>query len=130
MSIEINWLDDSHTIIAVHFIGEWNLQSYQTIVDASAQMMQTVANPVHLIHDFSQSHSAPRDLLAGIHYANKRLSSNQGISVLVNANSVIKAYILMAKHTGLPAAMRVYHAHSQEEALQVIQKKAQRIQTS
>jgi hypothetical protein len=130
MPIQIDWFDPKRRLIQVCFIGEWNLRRYRTLIDISNSMIQSVSHKVHLIHDFSQSQSTPRDLLVGMQYANKKLLANQGLTVLINANSVIKSYVLMAKRTGLPAVTHIYHATTLEEALQVIRKNAYRVKTS
>lgn len=130
MPIQIDWLNQQQNIIYVRFIKEWNLRRYRTLIDTSNRMIQTVSHPVHLIHDFSQSESTPRELLVGMQYANKQLSANQGLTILINANSVISAYVLMAKRTGLPSARHIYHATSFEESLHLIKKHAHRINAS
>lgn len=130
MPIQIDWLNTEQTVIYVRFLGNWNRQSYMTLIDTAKSMMESVSSKVHLIHDFSQSSSTPRDLLVGMQYANKQLVPNQGLTVLVNANSVIQAYVLMAKRTGLPVASQIYYATSKEDALQVIKKKAHRTTTN
>lgn len=129
MPIQIDWLNKEQTVIYVRFLGKWDRHSYQTLVDTTQSMIDSVSHKVHLIHDFTQSHSTPRDLLVGMQYANKQLPVNQGLSVFINANSVIQAYVLMAKRTGLPAASHIYYANSIEDALQTIKKKAHRIKT-
>ena len=130
MPIQLDWLNKEQTIIYVRFLGRWNRHSYTTLVDTSKSMIESVEHQVHQIHDFTQSHSTPRDLLAGMQYANKQLAPNQGLTILLHANSVIQAYVLMAKRTGLPLANHIYQAISTEDALQVIRKKAKPTKTS
>jgi len=130
MPIQIDWLNEEHNIIYVRFLGKWNRYSYTSLVDTTNAMIETVSNEVHLIHDFTQSQATPRDLLAGLQYANKQLRPNQGLSIYLNANSVIHAYVLMAKRTGLPATAHIYYANSKETAIELIEKKAPRTKTS
>lgn len=127
MPISMSWYGDSQRMIQARFVGKWDVADFMTMLDNSATMMRTVSYPVHLICDFSASTTTPRDLLAGFQFANRILPSNQGVVVYLNANSVIKAFVLMAKRTGLPAAKHIYNADSREDALQIIIDRAHRV---
>ena len=129
MPIQIDWFNQEHTIISARFMGKWNRHSYTMLIDIAKSMIETVEHHVHLIFDFSQSQSAPRDLLVGMQYANKQILPNQGLTVYINANSVILAYVLMAKRTGLPLASRIFYAESKDAALQILNKKVNPTQT-
>ena len=130
MPISISWYGDSQRMIQARFMGQWDVSDFMTVLENSASLMRQVEHPVHLIYDFSSSTATPRDLLAGYHFANRILQSNQGVVVYVNANSVIKAFVLMAKRTGLPAARHIYNADSREDAYRIIIDKAHRVQQS
>lgn len=130
MPISIGWYGDSQRMIQARFIGQWDVSDFINVLENSASLMRQVTHPVHIIYDFSASTATPRDLLAGYHFANRILPSNQGVVVYVNANSVIKAFILMAKRTGLPAAKYIYNADSQEDAYRLIIDKAHRVRQS
>lgn len=130
MPISIGWYGDSQRMIHARFIGQWDVSDFINVLENSASLMQQVTHPVHVIYDFSASTATPRDLLAGYHFANRILPSNQGVVVYVNANSVIKAFVLMAKRTGLPAAKYIYNTDSREDAYRLIIDKAHRVQQS
>ncbi len=130
MPISISWYGDSQRMIQARFMGQWDVSDFIMVLENSASMMRQVSHPVHVIYDFSTSTATPRDLLAGFHFANRILPSNQGVVVYVNANSVIKAFVLMAKRTGLPAAKYIYNADTREDAYRLIIDKAHRVQQS
>jgi|GEM_PF-5182457 len=120
MPISISWYGDSQRMIRARFIGNWDVSDFMSVLDNSATMMRQVPHPVHVIYEFAESTATPRDLLAGFHFANRILPTNQGVVVYVNANAVIKAFVLMAKRTGLPAVKHIYNTDSREDALRII----------
>lgn len=130
MPINIGWSGSSQRIIQVRFVGEWDVADFITILENSATMMRYVNHPVHVLYDFKESSSTPRDLLAGLHFANRILPTNQGVVVYINANSVIKAFILMAKRMGLPASKFIYNADSREQAYQIMIEKGYQAYTA
>jgi hypothetical protein len=127
MGIQVAWMNDSKTVLVARFLGEWTMGDYFRFVDEREALMQAQPHMVHLLYDFSESSSNPQDFLAGTQYANKHMPNNQGLVIYLKANSVIKAYMLMAKRTGLPVTRYVYTAESKEEALSLIEKKANRV---
>lgn len=127
MPIQIAWLSEEKTVIVARFVGEWTMSDYFRFVDEREGLIKAQPHLVHLIYDYSESVSNPKDLLAGAQYANKHMPSNQGVVVFLKANAVIKAFMLMAKRTGLPVTRYVYTAESKDEALSLIEKKAKRV---
>lgn len=127
MPIQISWLNEEKSVLVARFVGEWGMNDYFRFVDEREGLIQAQPHLVHLIYDYSDSSSNPKDLLAGAQYANKHMPSNQGVVVFLKANAVIKAFMLMAKRTGLPVTRYVYTAETKEEALSLIEKKAKRV---
>jgi hypothetical protein len=127
MAIQVSWLDESKTVLIAHYAGEWTMSDYFRFVDEREAMIMAQPHLVHIIYDYTDSNSTPKDLLAGAQYANKHMPRNQGLVVFLKANAVIKAFTLMAKRTGLPVTRYVYTAESKEEALSLIEKKAHRV---
>ena len=127
MAIQVSWMDESKTVLVARFTGEWTMSDYFRFVDEREVMIMAQPHKVHIIYDYTESISNPKDLLAGAQYANKHMPNNQGIVVFLKANPVIKAFMLMAKRTGLPVTRYVYTAESKDEALLLIEKKANRV---
>jgi hypothetical protein len=127
MAIQVSWMDESKTVLVARYAGEWTMGDYFRFVEEREALIMAQAHKVHIVYDYSDSTSTPKDLLAGAQYANKHMPNNQGIVVLLKANPVIKAFMLMAKRTGLPVTRYVYTAESKEEALSLIEKKAHRV---
>lgn len=120
MPVNIGWYGKSQRLIQARFIEQWDVADFITTLENSASLMSQVNHPVHMIFNFNESTSTPRDLMAGFHFANRILPTNQGVVVYVRANAVIKAFILMAKRTGLQATKHIYNADTREEAYQII----------
>lgn len=120
MPVNIGWYGNSQRIIQARFVGYWDVADFITTFENAAALMSQVSHPVHVIYDFEESTSTPRDFLAGLHFANRILPTNQGVVVYVRANAVIKAFVLMAKRTGLPAAQHIYNADTREQAYQIM----------
>jgi hypothetical protein len=127
MAIQVSWMDESKTVLVARFTGEWTMSDYFRFVDEREVMIMAQPHKVHIIYDYTESSSNPKDLLAGAQYANKHMPTNQGLVVFLKANPVIKAFMLMAKRTGLPVTRYVYTAESKDEALLLIEKKANRV---
>jgi hypothetical protein len=127
MGIQVSWLNESKTVLVARFVGEWTMGDYFRFVDEREALIMAQPQTVHLLYDYSESTATPKDLLAGAQYANKHMPNNQGLVIFLKANSVIKAFMLMAKRTGLPVTRYVYTAESKEEALSLIEKKANRV---
>lgn len=130
MPITIGWYRNTNHIVQMSFDSQWDLSDFTAAIDKSTHLINAVPYTVHLIYDFSNSLTTPRDLLAGLQYANRLLPHNQGIVVYLNANAVIKAFILMAKRAGLPAAKYIYNADTHEQALKIIEDKAHRVHSA
>lgn len=130
MPVNVGWYGKSHRLIQARFVGQWDVADFMTTLENSASLMSQVDHIVHMIYNFNDSTSTPRDLLAGFHFANRILPANQGVVVYVRANAVIKAFILMAKRTGLPASKHIYNADTREEAYQIIIEHEHRVHTA
>ena len=125
MPIDIHWHKQNHLIVLT-FKGQWDNESFIDALTKSTHAILETPHTVHMIYDFSESNTPPRDMLAGLHYANRVLPPNHGVVIYLNANSVIKAFILMAKRFDLAVTRYLYHASSHQEALHVIKAKAER----
>jgi len=130
MPINLGWYNNTHNIMQLRFTEQWDVTDFITALDKRAQYIHNVPHTVHMIYDFSESLATPRDLLAGLQHANRTLPQNQGIVVYLNANAVIKAFVLMAKRTGLPATKYLYNADTREQALNIIHEKAPRVHSA
>lgn len=130
MPIHVDWDPQQPRIMRLTFIGKWNRRDFIAALDACAEQIFQTPRTVHVIYDFNESAAPPRDMLAGLQHANRILPPNQGVVVYLNANSVVKAFLLMAKRYDLPATRYIYNADSYTEALALIRKKAPRMQTT
>ncbi|MEM9952836.1 MAG: hypothetical protein AAFV93_02095 [Chloroflexota bacterium] len=127
MPVSLNWYGAAQRMVRARFMGEWDVSDFITAYQNSVDLMQQVSYPVHMIYDFRESTSTPRDLLGGFQHINKMLPKNQGVVVYVGANSVIKAFVLMAKRMGLRAVKHIYTVDTDEEAFKIIIEKAHRV---
>lgn len=132
MPISVTWHNINQTIIKMTFDGLWDVADFIAAHDRSLKMMHQVSHcqTIHMMLDFKVSQATPRDLLSGFQYINRTLPPNQGIVVYINANSVIKAFVLMAKRAGLPATEFIYHADTLDDAYRLIDAKAYRVHSA
>lgn len=130
MPISLNWYGTSQRMILARFTDEWDVSDYITAYQNSVNLMQQVSYPVHMIYDFRESITTPRDMLGGFQHINKLLPPNQGVVVYVGANSVMKAFVMMAKRMGLRTAKYIYLVDSTEDAYRIIIEKAHRVEHS
>ncbi|MEL6308918.1 MAG: hypothetical protein AAFN11_13170 [Chloroflexota bacterium] len=128
MPIDIQWHKQQPRLMELTFKGQWDNEAFVDALTTSTQAILETPHTVHMIYNFSESSTPPRDMLAGLHFANRVLPPNQGVVVYLNANSVIKAFVLMAKRFDLAVTRYLYHADSHQEAFKLIKTKAERTQ--
>ena len=120
MPITYEWDNPEQTILLETFEGRWTLEEYHTLVDAAADMLNSVEGYVHVIADFSQSRSSPKNIMSGARYAEKRLPRNQGVVVFVQPNVIFQAFIRVAQQLNFRAARHLLLADDLDEARQMI----------
>ncbi|NDJ52318.1 MAG: hypothetical protein GYB68_04425 [Chloroflexi bacterium] len=85
MAIHSVWANESKTIMAVVFEGQWTWDEYFASVDERTVMMDSVNHQVDFIVDFRDSAPLPKMALKNLAKAAQQTHPNQGMTVIVGA---------------------------------------------
>lgn len=121
MGIHTRWDDIERTIVVCEFEANWSLEEFHTMVDEVYEMMKSVDYRVYLIHDFSKSRVSPRQWLSTGSHIEKRQSQNSAETVVIGANTFVKAMLNIAQKLFLKN-IRVDMADTLPEAYKIIER--------
>jgi hypothetical protein len=91
MSIKVIWDNTEKTIIRFIYSRGWTLSDFYTALQESRSMLDTVNYPVDFIIDVRESSMIPDGVLSHSKPITSRKHPNQGKSVIVGANALVRA---------------------------------------
>lgn len=95
MPIYAEWDNSNHTIIRIHVHDPWKIEEYFEGTDHAHVLMSTVAHPVHLLYDLTDSFNVPRDLLSSLRRIDQHFVPPQGLTICVKTPLYLKAVMQM-----------------------------------
>ncbi len=121
---ECRWDDENEKTILLHiYSGDVVLQDYFTMTDRSKEMMESVSHTVHTIMDRTAAISQPAGISAALRYANKNMSHNQGLRLIVGGNRFTRLMVDIGHMVAPNLVSEVYFADSLQEARALIAEK-------
>jgi len=94
MGIQVEWADQSQTIVHQIFTGSWTWEEFYSATQQSKQMVASAERIVHIVSDLRESESLP--LGGALTHARNSLGhmpSNWGVLVIVTRNAFIRAMV-------------------------------------
>jgi hypothetical protein len=94
MSIQVDWADETKTVILETFQGNWTWEEFYAISQQAFNMIRSVNHMVHIFSDFRASGSLP--VGGAITHAGNVLSdmpANWGLLVIINQNLLINIMV-------------------------------------
>jgi hypothetical protein len=130
MGIRLTWDNEQHTILVQTYEDPWSLEDYQRCAEETGQTITGQQHTVHVIIDNSRSKETPSNILSVVRYADSIVAPNQGIVVIVRANSTFRALSNVSRKIAPRATRNTYFAASLEDARHLIAEKNERLTPS
>lgn len=119
MTISICWDNEAHNVLRMTHNGAWNFQELNEAVETGWQMVNTVAHPVDIIHEFQPGVQLPSNLISGF-YRMMRQPVHPNLSGLIVFVGVTKVgrnlLLIMRRMYPSPRLNHVYFVDTLDEA--------------
>ncbi len=116
MSIKVNWLDTSQTIVRWDFEGTWTVEEYTEAAMATGRLTKDVPNYYVLTVGVERT---PPHVITAILSVHRRAMPNFRFTVMVAPPNYVKSLGQIISELP-PARSRFYFADTEAEALQII----------
>ncbi|MCA0458026.1 MAG: hypothetical protein LCI00_28930 [Chloroflexi bacterium] len=94
MPISVKWFDDSHTCVVVTYQGRWSWAEFQTAVDETNQLLNTVEHKVAIIEDTAMGGMLPPgNIVANGRNAIASFPKNISLIIVVLNSSLIRTFL-------------------------------------
>src|SRR5688572_14525753 len=98
MPVTAAWLDEAHTIIHQRYEGKWDWQDfYASFKNEVNPMMSSVAHPVHLLADVSDSAAIPAGNLFHTRNVLSQLPPNWGLAIVYGGSRFVDVLVKIFK---------------------------------
>lgn len=130
--IVTEWADDSKRVICIHFTSPFTREEYEQMNAQKVQMMKSVAHPVDLILDASQTRTIPADLFNEFRRSAQWVIETKQLEnlILAHSNVFIRSLVQMMIEMYPQISHKIRLAKSVEEARELLQKKYTAIQNT
>jgi hypothetical protein len=122
MTINIVWDNPEKTIARYDYEGKWSWEELYKALQEFHQMLDTVNHPVDVIIDMQRTRLLPENVLARGSNVGQMVHPNQGITVVVGANSLVRAMADLYKRIYAKKAANFFMASKLDEAHAIIAK--------
>lgn len=94
MTIQVEWMDDTQTVVRQIFNGTWTWDDFYKTSTESKQLIASVEQIVHIFSDMRESESLPMSGVL-VHARNvlSNMPANWGLLVIITRNSFIRAMV-------------------------------------
>jgi hypothetical protein len=121
MTVNIRWLDPSHSILLHDYIGGYTIADYFDALASTQKMLASVEYRVDIVSDLSKGTLQDTGILKAINDTENYLHPQHYLFVLIGADAFIERTIDLAKQILPGMERRVRLATSLPEALVIIQ---------
>lgn len=91
MTIEVTWIDDTHTGILVDFRGKWTWDDLRAANEKSSELIKSVTYPVDTVNDLTHSGGLPNGALTEGRAMMHGFESGEGLMLVVQAGGFVKS---------------------------------------
>jgi len=120
MPITVSWYDENERIVLEHVAGDFTLDEFFIMADECEELCMQKDYTVDVILDMTDSGRAPRNPMAGVRYARKKMTPNQRMVIFVNPDTFVRTLIRMSERMRITSSDQIKIAHSVSEALGLI----------
>lgn len=125
MTTTIYWYDDQQTILYYQAQSSWTWSDFYHLMSQICQMTANKPAPVHIIADFTECPSLPKDALLHFRSLSDQLPDNIGIVAMVGVRPIIRyLYTTFARiYAKLTQILDMRFVNTLDEALELFSKK-------
>jgi hypothetical protein len=121
MPIQADWDNDTQTVIRIHAHDPWTIEEYSQATLQAYSMMESLTACVHVIIDFTDAYSFPKNMLSGASGANVHIHPRQGLVVIVKISPYLRAVIKATLRVFPRLKHNVFFTQTVQEAYTLIQ---------
>ena len=120
MPVRAQWDNEDHTIIRYPMQDPWELAEYSEATGHVWTLIETVDHFVHIIVDFTDVYSFPRNLLSGASTTNSQLHPRQGLVIGVKVSPYLQTVVRIAARFFPRLGQNVFFTQTLPEAYDLI----------
>jgi hypothetical protein len=117
MPVVAAWVDNDQTLMVYRFESPWTMEQVYAALDAGLRLMAVVPHPVDSLFDFSQSGTAPSQILMAMRYAERHPPDNLRYSVVFGLNPFLALLVGVAQRVAPRLMQNVRITKTRDEAL-------------
>lgn len=121
MPIQADWDNDTRTIIRIHVSDPWTIDDYSLATLHAYSLMEGADGCVHVIIDFTDAYSFPKDMLSGASAEKVHLHPRQGLVVIVKISPYLRAVIKATLRVFPRMRQNLFFTQTVQEAYTLIQ---------
>ena len=120
MPVRAQWDNEDHTIIRYPMQDPWELAEYSEATGHVWTLIETVDHFVHIIVDFTDVYSFPRNLLSEASTTNSQLHPRQGLVIGVKVSPYLQTVVRIAARFFPRLGQNVFFTQTLPEAYDLI----------
>lgn len=124
MPIDIRWYNEDKTILYIHYQGQWTLEDFHKMLDASHELTYASA-PFVAVGDFTNSSMLPSGLLSTGRRVEQTTPSHRLMLILIQPNSLLLMLMKVVAKIYPKAFDQAVIVSTLEEALEKAQERLQ-----
>ena len=93
MPIQADWDNEEKTVIRIHAHDPWTTEEYSEATLHGCSLMESAEGCIHIIIDFTDAHSFPKNILSGASGAKIHIHPRQGLVIVVKISPYLRAVI-------------------------------------
>jgi hypothetical protein len=124
MPITAHWDNEDRTVIRIHLDDPWNMDEYTKATASAWSLIDSVTYTVHLIIDFTDAATFPKNMLSGAMRTNSHIHPRQGLVVGVKISPYLRAVMRVAVRVFPRLGQNLFFTQTLKEAYDLIQKQS------
>lgn len=120
MPTSVYWDSPEKTIVKHIYDGLVGGDDFHQVVEASAQLLNSVEHPVDIIVDMTSARLKSNSFLSLVSAVERKVPANQRQLVIVKVPGFIKAMIAVARHVAPKATANLHFVDQLEDAYALI----------
>ena len=121
MSITAKWDNEDYTVIRIQLHDPWEGEEYSQATLHAWSLMETVNHTVHLIIDFSDASTFPKNMLLQAPATNSHIHLRQGLVIVVKITPYLQAVMRVAIRVFPRLGQNLFFTQTVQEAYDLIQ---------
>jgi len=121
MPVNVEWDNETHTIIRYDVQDPWELEEYSQALDETWTLIDAECHPVHVVVDLSDAFSFPKHLFSIAVRTNTQIHPRQNFVIGVKVSPYLQTMVRVTARFYPRLGHNLLFAHTLHEAYNIIQ---------